>query len=40
MRGIVSNNNHFTGKKKGKDRPHKKKFKKKNVHVNKYGKEK
>ncbi len=36
MKGIVSNNKHFTGKKSFRDKPHKKKAKKKRVHKNKY----
>ena len=36
MRGIVHNNAHFTGKKVGKTKPHKKRVEKKRIHKNKY----
>ena len=38
--GISPNSSHFTVKKKGKDKPHKKKPKVKRVHKNKYSQEK
>lgn len=34
--GIAPSFSHFTGKKKGRDKPHKKKVKVKRVHKNKY----
>lgn len=37
MRGVVHNNSHFTGKKAGRSKPHKKKIRKKSIHRNKYG---
>lgn len=38
MKGMVHNNLHFTGKRSGKTKPHKKNIKKKRVHKNKYEK--
>nr|DAJ21126.1 MAG TPA: hypothetical protein [Siphoviridae sp. ctewe10] len=38
MKGIASNNNHFTGKKSFRTKAKRKRIKKKRVHVNKYSK--